>query len=97
MHNNKIAALIECGKTEQSFLVSSMQTGTPLKVTKACFLEESARAVAAKHFPQLEIAENFTDILQDEKIGLVLVSSPSGQHWQLVGAALKANKQVQIV
>lgn len=97
MNKNKNAALIECGKGEQSFLVSSSQAGTPLSVTKACFLEQGAKAMAAKRFPELEITEDVTDILADERIGLVLVSSPTGQHWHLVGAALKANKQVQIV
>lgn len=97
MNTVKNAALIECGKKEQSFLVSSTLTGVPLSVTKACFLEEGTKAIVAKRFPQLEITENFNDILQDEKIGLVMISAPSGQHWRLVGAALKANKQVQIV
>lgn len=97
MNKYKNAALIACGKGEQSFLVSSSQAGTPLMVTKACFLEKGVKAMAAKRFPELEITEDITDILQDEQIGLVMISSPTGQHWQLVGAALKANKQVQIV
>jgi predicted dehydrogenase len=97
MNHHIEVALIECGRPEQGFIERSANLPQNFQVTKAFAFHESAKAPLHKRFPELEWATDCNAILQDETIGFVLFSAPTSGHRALIGAALKANKQVQIV
>ena len=90
-------ALIECGKPEQCFTQRTAFLPQAFRVKKAFAFNESAKASLGKRFPELEWAADCNAILQDDAIRFVLFSAPTAAHRPLIGKALKANKQVQIV
>ena len=89
--------LIECEIPEKSFVQRSASLPRNLQVRKAFAFHEGAKTALRKRFPELELTADCEAILQDETIGLVLISAPSVNHRSMIGAALRANKQVQIV
>ena len=91
------AALIECGTHTQTFAETSAALPRHFTVKKAFVFYNNARSALRSRFPDLEWVDQYEDILTDESIGHVLISSPGDCHRQLIGAALRANKQVQIV
>jgi predicted dehydrogenase len=97
MNTSTYIGLIECEILEKSFVERSAFLPKNLQVKKAFAFHESAKTALHKRFPQLEMAPDCEAILQDETIGVVLISAPSDKHRSLIGAALKANKQVQII
>ena len=88
-------ALIACA-TQNVAESLSINSGN-LFVKKAFAFHQPSRIALHNRFPVVEWVENFEDILSDEKIGHLLISSPGESHRSLISAALKANKQVQIV
>ncbi|HEV7330557.1 MAG TPA: hypothetical protein VGN63_05905 [Flavisolibacter sp.] len=91
------AALIECGAFSQTFAENIAALPEDFRVKKAFVFHNNVRGALHKRFPDLEWVEHYEDILTDGSIGHVLISSPGDCHRNLIGAALKANKQVQIV
>ena len=89
--------LIECENLEKSYVERSAALPKHLQVNKAFVIYEAAKTALRNRFPDLELATDAEAILQDASIGLVLISAPPEKHRRLIGAALKANKQVQIV
>lgn len=97
MSTHTSIGLIECEILEKSYVSRSASLPKGMQVTKAYAFHEGAKAALRSRFPELVLAAACDDILQDETIGTVLISAPSEKHRGLIGAALKANKQVQIV
>lgn len=97
MKSTERIGLIECGKPEQCFTERSAYLPQEFQVQKAFAFNESAKTTLRKRFPELEWAADCNAILQDDSISFVLFSAPTTEHRALIGAALKANKQVQIV
>lgn len=97
MNHHSNIGLIECEILEKSFVERSAFLPRNLHVNKAFAFHESAKSALINRFPELELTANCEAILQDEAIELVLISAPSAKHRGLIGAALKANKHVQIV
>ena len=96
MNNDKGIGLIECGTTEKSFSEASVTTQN-CSVSKAYAFHAAAKSGVRTRFPEAEIASTYEAIFHDDAIKLVLISAPSSEHRSLIGEALKANKQVQIV
>ena len=97
MKSTEQIGLIECGKPEQCFTERSAYLPQAFRVKKAFAFYESAKAPLGKRFPELEWAADCNAILQDDTISFVLFSAPTAAHRPLIGEALRANKQVQIV
>jgi predicted dehydrogenase len=91
------AALIEFATFSQTFAETAAALPKNLTVKKAFVFHQNTRNALSKRFPNLEWVEQYEDILNDGTIGHVLISAPVDRHRNLIGAALKANKQVQIV
>lgn len=89
--------LIDCGMPGKSFAEQSALPPESFPLKKAFAFHEGAKSALQKRFPDLEWAADCEAILHDETIGFVLFSTPSPGHRELIGAALRANKQVQIV
>lgn len=96
MNNDKGIGLIECGLPANSFSEASSIPQNYF-VSKAYVVHEAAKSAVRKRFPEAEIATTYEDIFHDDAIGVVFISAPSSEHRSLIGEALKANKQVQIV
>jgi len=97
MNNNIIAGLIECGAPGRSYIEVSASIPQGLQLKKAYVAHEGAKSALCRRYPELELTADCDAIFQDETIGLVLISSPEAEHRSLIGTALKAKKQVQIV
>jgi predicted dehydrogenase len=97
MNHQTNIGLIECETLEKSFVERSASLPRNLNVKKAFAFHESCKSALCKRFPEMELTADCEDILQDQAIGLVLISALSDKHRSLISAALKANKQVQIV
>lgn len=97
MNHDKNIGLIECGLTDSCFAKTPAHLPPHFQIKKAFAFHEGSRKVLQKRFPHLEWASDCNAILEDENIGLVLISAPDAGHRRLIGAALKANKHVQIV
>lgn len=97
MKSTERIGLIECGKPEQCFTERSAFLPQDFQLKKAFVFNESAKTQLRKRFPELEWAADCNAILQDDTISFVLFSAPTTDHRSLISAALKANKQVQIV
>ena len=90
-------ALIECGTRTDDVTETLQKNSGALFVKKAFAFHQPSRSVLHHRFPEVEWVENFEDILSDDNIGHVLISSPGQPHRSLISAAWKAKKQVQIV
>lgn len=90
-------ALIEFATFSQTFAETAAALPNNLMVKKAFVFHHNTRSALSKRFPDLEWVEHYEEILNDGTIGHVLISSPVDCHRHLIGAALRANKQVQIV
>ncbi|HEU4904452.1 MAG TPA: hypothetical protein VFT06_16715 [Flavisolibacter sp.] len=97
MEKHTYIGLIDCGVTGTSFAEQLSFPLEGLQVKKAFAFHEGAKNALQKRFPDVEWATDCDAILHDEAIGFVLFSAPSPGHRGLIGAALRANKQVQIV
>lgn len=97
MNNHIIAGLIECGAPGKSYLEVEPSFPQGLHVKKAYVAHEGARSALSRRYPELELTADCEAIFEDESIGLVLISSPEAKHRNLIGTALRAKKQVQIV
>lgn len=94
-HNN--IGLIDFGMPGKSFAEQLALAPEHFPLKKAFAFHEGTKNALQKRFPNLEWAADYEAILHDEAIGFVLFSAPSSGHRGLIGAALRANKQVQII
>ncbi len=97
MNKQSYIGIIECQQSNQAFLSQSASLPLNFRVKKAFAAYESAGTSLKQRFPGLELAADCEAIFADSSIGLVLISAPPHQRNSLIGAALKANKQVQVV
>ncbi|HWJ30597.1 MAG TPA: hypothetical protein VNS32_28950 [Flavisolibacter sp.] len=94
--NNQIG-LIECGKTEA--IVQMIESGNlqGQHIKKIHFHHKALATKLKSQFPHLQIVEDTTDIIHDESISEVIVSSPGSCDKEILGALLKAGKQVKVM
>ena len=97
MNNPTYTGLIECGWPDKSFIQQAASLPEAFDIKKAFVFHESARTALQQRFPNLEWATDCNAILEDENIGLVLISSPAASQRHLISDALKAKKHVQVV
>lgn len=97
MNSDKLVGLIECGTPGKGYFEASAVAPQDLPLKKAYVVHEGTKTALRQRFPELELVLNCEAIFEDDAIGLVLISSPESAHRPLIGTALKANKQVQVV
>ena len=97
MATKKYMALIECAKGENSYAKTSTPGHHGFQLKTAFLFEESASTYLHKRFPGVEVTTDYQTIFGDDSIELVVVSAPSAIHQPMIGAALQAKKQVQII
>ena len=94
--NNQIG-LIECGKTEA--IVQMIESGSlqGQQIKKIHFHHKALASKLKTQFPHLQIVEDTADIIEDETINEVIVSSPASCDKEILGSLLKAGKQVKVM
>jgi predicted dehydrogenase len=97
MSNQSYIGLIECESTEKSFNSRTAELPQNFNLKKAFAIHESAGVSLQQRFPEIELTADCSAIFSDSNISLVLISAPANKHNDLIGAALKANKHVQLV
>jgi predicted dehydrogenase len=97
MNNQPYVGLIECEPTEKSFTSRTAELPQNFNLKKAFAIHESAGISLQRRFPEIELTADCSAIFSDSNISLVLISAPANKHNDLIGAALKANKHVQLV
>lgn len=90
-------AIIDCGTRPHNVAETIFINTGKLSVKKAFAFYQPSRIALYNRFPDVEWVDNIEDILSDKNIGHILISSPGELHRNLISAALKAKKQVQIV
>lgn len=97
MSRNNQIALIECGKTEA--IVQMIESGSlqGQQIKKIHFHHKALANKLKSQFPHLQIVEHTTEIIEDESINEVIVSSPASCDKETLGALLKAGKQVKVM
>lgn len=86
--------LIDCG-ADQLPKATPMEANYNLK--KVLLKGVHGHEAAKSFYPKAEIVHDMQSIIHDESIDLVLISSPSNEHFDFVSAALKAGKHVRIL
>jgi predicted dehydrogenase len=97
MSKQTYIGLIECEPTKKSFINRTAGLPQNFSLKKAYAIHETAGASLQRRFPEAELTTDCSAIFGDSSISFVLISAPANKHHDLVGAALKANKQVQLV
>ena len=88
--------LIECGP-QKPLYISPVSITKGYSVKKVLATDGSSEAAIKSRYPDAAIAENTRDILEDNSIGLVILSGASQDDMGMVGEALQAGKQIRII
>ena len=97
MVTSKNVGLIECSLPGQSFQMEQMQDVNGYHLTKALVLNDSSGEIFKSHYPQVEIVNDKSSIINDNSIELVIVSAPSATNMDLIGEVLHAGKHVRVL
>ena len=63
-------------------------------VTVLCDVDEQALSAASRRYPAIAVAADFADVLANDDVEAVALSTPVGTHATLAAAALEAGKHV---
>lgn len=97
MNTIKQIAVIECGDSSKLFQLSPVSQSQGYVVSKIYYQNEVPVNVVNSNHPGAQVVEDKQAIIDDSKIEMVIVSSPSANEMDIVGAMLKANKPTTIL
>ena len=97
MENLKNIGLIDCGSSTGAYQLdgTSLENGFTLK--KILPAANSNTGLIKSLYPQAEIVLDKQAIINDESIGLVILTSTGNGHLAIVAEALQAGKQVRVI
>lgn len=61
----------------------------------ACVVSSNAKKVH-EHLPHVRVESEFTKVLQDSAVKLVVITTPNATHYELAKAALESGKHVVV-
>lgn len=97
MNTNKYIGLIDCSLPGQQFQMEEMQGLNGYHLKKAFVLDNSSEGIFKSHYPQVEIVDDKSSIINDNTIELVIVSAPSATDMDMVKEVMHAGKHVRIL
>ncbi len=97
MNTIKNIGLIECGAKQQPLYISPLSILEGYSIKKILSTADATETNIKLRYPSAEIVGNTRDILDDNSIDLVIVSSPSNDDMGFVGEAIQAGKQIRII
>lgn len=97
MSTHKNIGLIECSLPGQSFQIELMQDLNGYHLKKAFVTDHSSEGIFKSHYPQVEIVDDKSSIINDNTIELVIVSAPSATDMEMVSEVMNAGKHVRIL
>lgn len=97
MDTIKQIALIECGNSSKLFQLSQISKSQGYVVSKIFYTNQMPEQVMLRNHPGAEVVKDHQSILEDALIDTVVISSPSSNEMDIVGAVIKANKATRIV
>jgi predicted dehydrogenase len=77
-------------------LVRNLHEVPEAEVVWACDLREEALSALARRYPAVPRTTTFEQVLEDESVDAVVVSTPVSTHYELALAALNADKHVLV-
>jgi predicted dehydrogenase len=77
-------------------LVRNLHEVSEADVVWACDLREEALAALARRYPAIPRTTRFEEVLEDDSVDAVVVSTPVSTHYELALATLRADKHVLV-
>jgi predicted dehydrogenase len=97
MKTQKNIGVIACGGPGNIAQLASINTLSGYILKKIFLNRDISANIVKSHHPETEIVSNQESILNDSAIELVLISSPTQQDIDIVGAVVQSGKAVRIV
>ena len=64
--------------------------------TLLCDIASDIRCEAARVYPEIQVTDNYGDLLEDREIQGIVIATPASTHYELAMAALEAGKDVLV-
>ncbi len=87
-------AVVGLGYWGPNLVRNLFELGEAAEVRRVCDLDEEALAKITRRYPSIVGTTRYEELLEDDEIDAVLISTPVSTHYPLASAALQAGKHV---